>query len=97
MASQQTHQNPQSHTALFRHCDASLATQSRHAIWLLTGLEESWGRNEESQVLAAPDLLPLLSLPPSSLIFRLCHRLLCEAPFGGRGVLYPPQFCLEKE
>ena len=54
MASQQTHQNPQLHTALFHHCDASLAVQSRHAIWLLTGLAARCDRNEESQVLAVP-------------------------------------------
>ena len=54
MASQQTHQNPQLHTVLFHHCDASLAVQSRHAIWLLTGLAARSDRNEESQVLAVP-------------------------------------------
>lgn len=55
MASQQTHQNPQSHTALFHHHGgASLAVQSRHAIWLLTGLAARCDRNEESQVLAVP-------------------------------------------
>lgn len=54
MASQQTHQNPQLHTALLRHCDVSLAVQSRHAIWLLTGLAARCDRNEESQVLAVP-------------------------------------------
>jgi hypothetical protein len=55
MASQQTHQNPQLHTVLFHHCDASLAVQSRHAIWLLTGLAGPvCDRNEESQVLAVP-------------------------------------------